>query len=94
MEKAWQFWQRHGLSIRTANALANADVSTVEQLQEMSERELLSIPGFGRHCLSEVKGRFVSLRNEKDQLQVAIDRLATALERVADILEPIARRFK
>jgi DNA-directed RNA polymerase alpha subunit len=43
------------LSTRTLNALRHADITTVRQLTEHTERQLLQIRDFGKRALDEVR---------------------------------------
>lgn len=49
------FFSECDLSCRSANCLKNAEITTLEELAERSEREMLSIPNFGRKSLNELK---------------------------------------
>lgn len=42
------------LSVRTANALKNADIEFMGDLVKSTEQELLRLPHFGRRCLMEI----------------------------------------
>lgn len=48
--------EQHELTRRTYNALKNADVNSLADLESMTERQLLSIKSFGRSSLKEIKG--------------------------------------
>ncbi|MBK7993692.1 MAG: hypothetical protein IPK14_09775 [Blastocatellia bacterium] len=43
------------LSVRAYNCLRNADVKTLRELLQKSERELLMTRNFGRKSLNEIK---------------------------------------
>jgi DNA-directed RNA polymerase alpha subunit len=43
------------LTVRTENCLANANIKTVYELTQYTEKELLKIKNFGRSCLREIK---------------------------------------
>ncbi len=51
-----------GLSKRTANALARAEITEIEKLKEMSEEELGAIKGIGPKAIEEIKNR---IKNEE-----------------------------
>ena len=42
-------------SVRTYNCLKRKRIDTVEQLQEMTDDQLMKIRGFGMGCLAEVR---------------------------------------
>lgn len=42
-------------SLRTYNCLKRTRIDTVEQLQEMTDDQLMEIRGFGIRCLTEVR---------------------------------------
>ena len=44
-----------GLSVRTMNILNKAEISSIGQLSQMTDAELLSIPSFGAKSLDELK---------------------------------------
>ena len=44
-----------GLSVRTLNILKKADISSVDQITQMTDAELLSIPSFGAKSLDELR---------------------------------------
>ena len=44
-----------GLSVRTLNILKKAEISSVDQITQMTDAELLSIPSFGAKSLDELK---------------------------------------
>lgn len=46
--------EKLNLSVRTYHRLKRAGIDTVERLREMSNEELLSVPGFGIACLKDV----------------------------------------
>lgn len=48
-------------SERTSNCLYEAGVSTIGQLQNLSESELLALPSFGQTCLTEVRSRLKAI---------------------------------
>ena len=58
------------LSVRAYNCLRNADVKTLRELLQKSERELLMTRNFGRKSLNEIKeilsAMGMSLRQDKD----------------------------
>ena len=43
------------LSVRTANCLKNADITTIRELVQRTETDMLKMKNFGRQCLREVK---------------------------------------
>jgi DNA-directed RNA polymerase subunit alpha len=49
------------LSARTANALINNEIRTVQDLVSLSEIELRELKGFGSRALDEVKDKLVEL---------------------------------
>ena len=49
------------LSARTANALINNDIRTVQDLVSLGEIELRELKGFGSRALDEVKDKLVEL---------------------------------
>ena len=49
------------LSARTANALVNNDIRTVQDLVNLSEIDLRELKGFGSRALEEVKGKLAEL---------------------------------
>ena len=53
-------WQSRGLSIRTANTLAENRIKSWQQLAEIGDQDLLRIPNFGRIALREVKACLAS----------------------------------
>ena len=46
-----------GLSTRTTNALARAEITEIEKLRELSEKELGEIKGIGSKAIEEIKNR-------------------------------------
>lgn len=50
-----------GLSARTANALINNDIKTVQDLTTLSEQELRELKGFGSKAFEEVKEKLTEL---------------------------------
>jgi DNA-directed RNA polymerase subunit alpha len=49
------------LSVRAANCLNNANITTVGQLALKSEQEMLKYRNFGKKSLNEIKDKLVSL---------------------------------
>jgi DNA-directed RNA polymerase subunit alpha len=49
------------LSVRSANCLKNANIRTLGDLVQRSEREMLSTKNFGRKSLDEIKDVLSSL---------------------------------
>jgi DNA-directed RNA polymerase subunit alpha len=49
------------LSVRSANCLKNANIRTLGDLVQRSEREMLSTKNFGRKSLDEIKDVLASL---------------------------------
>lgn len=47
--------EEYGFTVRAANCFKNANVRTLAQAFQMSDRELLAIPNFGRNCLHELR---------------------------------------
>lgn len=43
------------LTVRTYNILRIIEVETVEQLGEMTDLQLMALPGFNKKCLQNVK---------------------------------------
>lgn len=52
-----------GLSIRVVNALANAGVKTVEEIEKLSSEELTGIKGIGKKAVEEIEKRIRELEN-------------------------------
>jgi len=46
-----------GLSTRTTNALARAEITEIEKIRELSEKELGEIKGIGSKAIEEIKNR-------------------------------------
>jgi len=49
------------LSVRAANCLNNANITTVGQLAMKSEQEMLKYRNFGKKSLNEIKDKLTSL---------------------------------
>jgi DNA-directed RNA polymerase subunit alpha len=49
------------LSARTANALINNDIRTINDLVTLSETELRELKGFGSKALDEVKDKLAEM---------------------------------
>jgi DNA-directed RNA polymerase subunit alpha len=49
------------LSVRAANCLNNANITTVGQLAMKSEQEMLKYRNFGKKSLNEIKEKLVAL---------------------------------
>jgi DNA-directed RNA polymerase subunit alpha len=49
------------LSVRAANCLNNANITTVGQLAQKTEAEMLKYRNFGKKSLNEIKGKLVEL---------------------------------
>ena len=49
------------LSVRAANCLNNANISTVGELASKTEADMLKYRNFGKKSLTEIKARLVSL---------------------------------
>ena len=49
------------LSVRAANCLNNANITTVGQLAMKSEQEMLKYRNFGKKSLNEIKEKLTSL---------------------------------
>ena len=49
------------LSVRAANCLNNANITTVGQLALKSEQEMLKYRNFGKKSLNEIKDKLTSL---------------------------------
>ena len=49
------------MSVRAANCLNNANITTVGQLALKSEQEMLKYRNFGKKSLNEIKYKLVSL---------------------------------
>ena len=49
------------LSVRAANCLNNANITTVGQLAEKSESEMLKYRNFGKKSLNEIKDKLTQL---------------------------------
>ena len=54
-------WEELDVSVRTANALKNAQIRTVGDLVQRTERQMLSTKNFGRKSLNELKDVLASL---------------------------------
>lgn len=52
--RAIEDWQRRGLRIRSARALANQGIATIEDLKRVSDHELSTIPNVARKSLVEI----------------------------------------
>jgi len=48
-------------SVRTANCLKNERITTLGELVQKSEKELLRTPNFGQKCLNELKAKLTEL---------------------------------
>ena len=48
-------WQQQ--EVRITNALRNDDITTIGQLIEKTEGELMRIPNFGKRCIAEIRTR-------------------------------------
>ena len=49
------FFSRDNFSVRVLSCLRNVDIDTVQQICQMTERDLLRLPNFWRKSLDEVK---------------------------------------
>lgn len=54
-------WTLLGFSVRLKNCLLRAGIHSLEALQSCDPDELLRRPGFGRHCLDELRGQLARL---------------------------------
>ena len=46
-----------GFSARAYNALKRKGIHSVEQLELLEDEDLLNVPGLGRSCLREIRGK-------------------------------------
>jgi hypothetical protein len=61
-----------GLSARAANCLVANDITTVDQLLDMTDDELLSLRNLGREALQEIRAKLVERGfSDRDQAQSA-----------------------
>ena len=58
------------LSIRSKNCLRDANIKTISELLSKNDRELLSIPHFGRKCLNEIRSKLEKLQQPKKESEV------------------------
>ena len=49
------------LGTRAQNCLNNDNITTINQLLEISERDLLTIPNFGRRCIVEINSKLAPM---------------------------------
>lgn len=49
------YWRQKGLSMRSANALANGGINDIDDLKRMTPKELLALPNLGPVSLREVQ---------------------------------------
>lgn len=49
------------LSVRAANCLNNANITTVGQLAQKTEADMLKYRNFGKKSLNEIKGKLIEL---------------------------------
>lgn len=58
------------LSIRSTNCLREANIKTISELLSKNDKELLSIPHFGRKCLYEIRSKLEKLQQPKKESDV------------------------
>jgi DNA-directed RNA polymerase subunit alpha len=66
------------LSVRSANCLKNADIKTIRELVQKTEREMLETKNFGRKSLNEIKD---ILRSMGLSLGMKLDEVGAAAEK-------------
>ena len=71
------------LSVRAANCLNNANITTVGQLAQKSEAEMLKYRNFGKKSLSEIRDKLLELGQQRGV------ELALGMKIDADLLEPL-----
>ncbi len=55
------------LSPRTLNALLRAHITSIGQVLEMSDEELIRIRNFGDRCLAELDQKLAEMNLEREQ---------------------------
>jgi DNA-directed RNA polymerase alpha subunit len=58
------------LSVRSKNCLREANIKTISELLSKNDKELLSIPHFGRKCLYEIRSKLGKLQQPKKDSKV------------------------
>lgn len=64
-----------GLSVRPYNVLKRANIDTVEQLQQLSDEDLMRFRNMGRHSLTEIREKvaFVKTMTNADRIRAMSD---------------------
>lgn len=64
-----------GLSVRPYNILKRKGIDTVEQLQQLSDEELMLFRGMGRHSLTEIREKvaYVKTMTNADRIRAMSD---------------------
>lgn len=75
------------LSVRSYNVLKRARIDTVEQLQQLSDEDLMRFRNMGRHSLEEIREKvaFVKTMTNADRIRAMSDEQLA--ERIAGLFE-------
>jgi hypothetical protein len=79
-----------GLSTRTFQAIVNAGISTVDQLQQKTDQELLGIRNFGQKSLEEIRARLADFQEPRIAEEVTEEKtLYETVVPVDKVSEPV-----